>query len=41
VIDGKYMIRIADNGRFDEQLAVANYLIDKARQDRAGAKPGR
>jgi thiol:disulfide interchange protein DsbA len=40
VIDGKYMIRIADNGKFDEQLAVANYLIDKARQDRAGAKPG-
>lgn len=41
VIDGKYMIRVSDNGKFDEQLAVANYLIDKARQDRAGAKPGR
>lgn len=36
VIDGKYMIRIADNGKFDEQLKVADYLIGKARQERAG-----
>lgn len=35
VIDGKYMIRIADNGKFGEQLKVADYLIGKARQERA------
>ena len=40
-VDGKYMIRISDNGKFGEQLEVANYLIDKARKERAGAKPGR
>ncbi len=40
VIDGRYMIPIADNGKFDEQLEVANYLIEKARQQRAAAKRG-
>ena len=35
VIDGKYMIRIADDGKFDGQLKVADYLIGKARQERA------
>lgn len=40
VIDGKFMIRIVDNGRFDEQLAVAMQLIGKARQQRAAAKRG-
>ena len=35
VIDGKYMIRISDNGKFDQQLKVADYLIGKAREERA------
>jgi len=41
VIDGRYMVPIADNGKFDEQLEVVNFLIEKARQERARAKPGR
>jgi protein dithiol oxidoreductase (disulfide-forming) len=40
VVDGKYMIRIADNGKFDDQLKVANFLIEKARRHRAAAKRG-
>lgn len=40
VIDGKYMVRISDSGKFDEQLKVVNELIEKARQVRAAAKRG-
>jgi protein dithiol oxidoreductase (disulfide-forming) len=41
VIDGKYMVRISDNGKFDDQLKIVNYLVDKERQLRASAKRGR
>jgi protein dithiol oxidoreductase (disulfide-forming) len=40
VIDGKYMVRIADNGKFDDQFKVVNYLVEKERQLRAVAKRG-
>jgi len=40
IIDGKYMVRIADNGKFDEQLKVVNYLVEKERLLRASAKRG-
>ena len=36
VIDGKYMVRVADNGKFDEQLKVADYLIEKVSGERRG-----
>jgi thiol:disulfide interchange protein DsbA len=35
VIDGRYLIPIADDGDFSDQLALANELIDRARRDRA------
>ena len=41
VIDGKFMVRISDNGKFAEQLEVANYLIDKARKLRPAQGRGR
>ena len=34
VIDGAYMLRISDNGKFAGQLKVADYLIDKTRRER-------
>lgn len=34
VIDGRYLISISDDGRFDDQLEIANELIDKARRER-------
>jgi protein dithiol oxidoreductase (disulfide-forming) len=37
VIDGRYLIPIADDGDFSDQLALANALIDRARRERAAA----
>jgi thiol:disulfide interchange protein DsbA len=39
VIDGRYMIRIADDGDFRDQLAHANSLIERVRRERSGGKP--
>jgi thiol:disulfide interchange protein DsbA len=33
-IDGKYLIPIADDGNFDDQLDIASALIEQARRDR-------
>jgi len=38
VIDGKYLVAIASNVSFDRQLAVVDYLIARARQDRTKGK---
>ena len=38
VIDGKYMIRVVDNGKFEEQLKVADFLIGQVREERAAAR---
>ena len=34
VIDGRYLISISDDGQFDDQLKIANELIDTARRNR-------
>jgi thiol:disulfide interchange protein DsbA len=39
VIDGRYMIPIADDGSFADQLAIADALIARLRRERMGAKP--
>jgi protein dithiol oxidoreductase (disulfide-forming) len=38
VIDGKYMIRIADDGNFGDQIAVAEALIARARGERKSGR---
>jgi len=35
-IDGKYLIPVADDGNFNDQLEVANALIEEARRARKG-----
>jgi thiol:disulfide interchange protein DsbA len=35
VIDGRYLVAIADDGDFRDQLAVADALIERARRERA------
>jgi len=35
VVDGKYLVQIADNGEFAPQLAIVDAVIAKARQERA------
>jgi protein dithiol oxidoreductase (disulfide-forming) len=35
VIDGKFLLPIVDNGTFDEQLARADLLIEKARAEKS------
>ena len=37
LIDGKYLVHIADNGDFAPQLAVVDALIAKARLERSSA----
>jgi|SRR5688572_12325506 len=37
VVDGKYLVPIADDGDFRDQLTVVNSLIDRARQERVRA----
>jgi thiol:disulfide interchange protein DsbA len=39
VIDGRYLVPIADDGDFRDQLALVNGLIDRARRERAAARP--
>jgi len=39
LIDGKYLVHIADNGDFAPQLAVVDALIAKARLERGSAPP--
>jgi thiol:disulfide interchange protein DsbA len=39
VVDGKYLVSIADNGEFAPQLAVVDALIAKARSERSLAAP--
>jgi protein dithiol oxidoreductase (disulfide-forming) len=39
VVDGKYLVQIADNGDFAPQLAVVDALIAKARLERSLAAP--
>jgi protein dithiol oxidoreductase (disulfide-forming) len=34
VVDGKYLVQIADNGEFAPQLAIVDALVAKARQER-------
>jgi protein dithiol oxidoreductase (disulfide-forming) len=34
VVDGRYMVPIADDGRFDDQLEVVNSLIERVRRAR-------
>lgn len=36
LIDGRYLIAIADDGDFNDQLALADALIKRARAERAG-----
>jgi len=39
VIDGKYLVQVADNGDFAPQLEVVDALIAKARLERNLAAP--
>lgn len=39
LVDGRYLIAIADDGDFGDQLALADALIRRARKDRAAATP--
>ena len=39
VIDGRYLVPIADDGDFRDQLALVDGLIARARRERAAAKP--
>ena len=38
LIDGKYLVPIADDGDFSDQLALAKTLIERARSERAAVK---
>jgi thiol:disulfide interchange protein DsbA len=39
LIDGRYLIAISDDGDFNDQLALADSLIKRARAERAAAAP--
>jgi protein dithiol oxidoreductase (disulfide-forming) len=39
VVDGRYLVPIADDGDFRDQLAHVNGLIERARRERAAANP--
>jgi thiol:disulfide interchange protein DsbA len=39
LIDGRYLVAVADDGDFNDQLALAETLLKRARAERAGAKP--
>jgi thiol:disulfide interchange protein DsbA len=39
VVDGRYLVPIADDGDFRDQLALVNALIERARRERVAAKP--
>lgn len=39
VVDGRYLVPIADDGDFRDQLALVNGLIERARRERATARP--
>lgn len=39
VIDGRYLVTIRDDGDFRDQLALVDTLIERARRERASAKP--
>ncbi len=38
VVDGRYLVAIADDGDFKDQLAIVDALIGRARRDRAAAR---
>ncbi|MGH7130001.1 MAG: thiol:disulfide interchange protein DsbA/DsbL, partial [Planctomycetaceae bacterium] len=38
VIDGRYLIPISDDGKFGDQLAVADALIERARRERPAVR---
>ncbi len=38
VIDGRYMVTIADDGNFNDQLKVADHLVEKVRRERVSRK---
>jgi len=38
VIDGRYLIALADDGDFKDQLAIASALIDSVRRERASVR---
>lgn len=38
VIDGRYMVTTVDDGTFDDQLKVADHLVEKVRRERAASK---
>ena len=39
VVDGRYLVPIADDGDFRDQLALVNGLIERVRRERTTAKP--
>jgi len=39
VIDGRYLVPIADDGDFRDQLTLVNGLIERARRERPAVKP--
>jgi thiol:disulfide interchange protein DsbA len=39
VVDGRYLVRIKDDGDFGDQLALVDTLIERVRRERASAKP--
>lgn len=39
VVDGRYLVPIADDGDFQDQLVLVNALIERARRERGNAKP--
>ena len=39
VVDGRYLVPIADDGDFRDQLALVDELIERARRERPAAKP--
>ena len=38
VVDGKYLVPIADDGDFRDQLALVDALIERARREKAPGK---
>jgi thiol:disulfide interchange protein DsbA len=38
LIDGRYLVPVADDGDFRDQLAVADALIERVRRERASAR---
>jgi thiol:disulfide interchange protein DsbA len=39
VVDGRYLVPIRDDGDFRDQLALVDTLIERARRERAAARP--